>query len=344
MTRSPLARLSLAAVSLALLVGVAVVANQAPPAGGAMVSAADTFLTGLPPELKAKATQPFDSPNRVQWFFTPQQQDKKPLRKGVRLDELSADQKAAALALLRTGLSGKGYDQASTIMSLENILAEVEKNGANAREPGWYFVSVFGTPSATGPWGWRVEGHHLSVNLTLDGGRVVAASPVVFGSNPAEVRSGPRKGLRPLPEVEDLAKTLIASLTPEQQAKAKQPKPLPEIKENTPAANLGDPVGLAAADMTEEQRADVWKLLAAYANRLPGEVAAAELKRVQEADIKAVRFAYHVGEDKPGKPTTYRLHGPAAVVEFLNAQADGMGNPANHIHSGWRRLPADFGR
>jgi hypothetical protein len=345
MTRSPLARLSLAGVTAALLVGLTVLANQAPQAGGAMVAAADTFLGTLPPELKAKAAQPFDSPNREQWFFTPQQtRDKQPLRKGVRLDELDAKQKAAALDLLRAGLSGKGFDQATTIMSLENILAELEKNGANAREPGWYFVSVFGAPSATGNWGWRVEGHHLSVNLTLDGGRVVAASPVVFGANPAEVRSGPRKGLRTLPEVEDLARELIASLTPEQRAEAKQPKPLPEIAENTPAAKPGEPVGLAAGRMTEEQRATVWKLLAAYANRLPAEVAAAELKRVQEADVKRVKFAYHIAEDKPGKPTTYRLHGPAAVVEFLNAQADGAGNPANHIHSGWRRLPGDFGR
>lgn len=344
MTRSPLARLSLAVTSVALLVGVAVLANQAPQAGTAMASAADTFLTGLPPDLRAKAGQPFDSPNRLQWFFTPQQEGKKPLRKGVRLDELDARQKAAALDLLRAGLSGKGFDQATTIMSLEGILAELEKNGANAREPGWYFVSVFGTPSATGRWGWRVEGHHLSVNVTLDGGRVVAASPVVFGANPAEVKAGPRKGLRTLPEVEDLAKQLIASLTPEQQAEAKQPKPLPDIAENTPAAKPGEPVGLAAGRMTEEQRALVWKLLAAYANRLPADVAAAELKRVQEADIKAVKFAYHVGEDKPGKPYTYRLHGPAAVVEFLNEQRDGAGNPANHIHSGWRRLPADFGK
>lgn len=345
MSRSPLARLSLAAVSAALLVGVAVLANQAPPAGGPMAAAADQFLKSLPPELKDKAGQPFDSLNRVQWFFTPQQtKDKQPLRKGVRLDELDAKQKDAAMALLRTGLSGKGYDQATTVMSLENILAEVEKNGANHRDPGWYFVSVFGTPSATGKWGWRVEGHHLSVNLTLDGGRVVAASPVVFGANPAEVKSGPRKGLRTLPDVQDLGTELMASLTPEQQAKAKQPKPLPEIQENTPAATPGEPVGLAVGEMTEEQRAVVWKLLAAYANRLPAEVAAAELQRVQAADVKKVRFAYHVGEDKPGKPVTYRLHGPAAVVEYLNSQADGMGNPANHIHSGWRRLPADFGR
>ncbi len=345
MTRSPFARVLLAVVTGILVVGVAVVAHQTPPAGGAMVAAAEGFLATLPPELKAKASQPFDSPNREQWFFTPQQtKDKQPRRKGVRLDELDGKQKAAALTLLRAGLSTKGFDQATTIMSLESILAEVEKNGANARMPGWYFVSVFGTPSATGSWGWRIEGHHLSVNLTLDGGRVVASSPVVFGANPAEVKSGPRKGLRTLPETEDLAKELIASLTPEQQAKAKQAKQLPEIAENTPAARLGEPVGLAATDMTEEQRAMVWRILAAYANRLPADVAAAELKRVQEADIKKVKFAYHIDEAKKGKPYTYRLHGPAAVVEFLNVQADSSGNLANHIHSGWRRLPADFGR
>jgi hypothetical protein len=307
-----------------------------------MVSAADAFLKSLPGELKAKAGQPFDSPNRAEWFFTPQQKDKQPLRKGVRLDELDARQKALALDLLRAGLSGKGFEQATTVMSLEGILAELETNGANARQPGWYFVSVFGTPSATGPWGWRVEGHHLSVNVTLDGGRVVNASPVVFGANPAEVRSGPRKGLRTLPEVDDLARQLIDSLTPDQQAVARQAKPLPEIAEGTRAAKLGEPVGLAAGAMTEEQRALVWKLLAAYANRLPADVAAAELKRVQEADVRAVKFAYHRDDDKKGKPFTYRLHGPAAVVEFLNVQADGAGNPANHVHSGWRRLPSDF--
>ncbi|MFO0848398.1 MAG: DUF3500 domain-containing protein [Gemmataceae bacterium] len=345
MTRSPLLRLSLAVLTGAALASAAVVATQAPPAGAKMADAANKFLATLSPEQKAKAAFGYDDPARTTWFFTPQQdKQKNPTRKGVRLEELSADQKAAAMDLVRAGLSGKGYEQASTIMSLESLLADLEgAKGAMVRNPNWYFVSVFGEPSATGTWGWRVEGHHLSVNVTLEKGRVVAASPVVFGANPAEVRQGPRKGLRTLPEIEDLAKELIASLTPEQREQAKQPKQLSEIKENRKSAGIGEPVGVPVSKLNEEQKATVWKLLAAYANRMPPEVAAGELNRVKDAGVENVRFAYCVEEDKKGKPYTYRLHGPTVVVEFLNVQADSAGNPGNHIHSGWRRLPADFG-
>lgn len=345
MTRSPLLRLALIAVAGTALASAAMVATQSPPAGAKMADAAAKFLATLPPELKAKAAFGFDDPARTTWFFTPQQdKQKNPTRKGVRMEELSAEQKAAALAMLKTGLSGKGYEQASTIMSLEAILADLEgAKGAMVRNPNWYFVSVFGEPSATGNWGWRVEGHHLSINVTLEKGRVVAASPVVFGSNPAEVRQGPRKGLRTLPEIEDLAKELIASLSPEQRELAKQPKQMSEIKENSKSAGVGEPVGVPVGKLNEEQKATVWKLLAAYANRMPPDVAGAELTRVKDAGIETVRFAYCVEEDKKGKPYTYRLHGPTVVVEFLNVQSDSAGNPGNHIHSGWRRLPADFG-
>src|SRR5207248_10299893 len=118
--------------------------------------------------------------------------------------------------LLKAGTSPAGYTQATTIMSLEGILHELEKNGANVRNPGWYFLTVFGTPSKTGRWGWRIEGHHLSLNFALDHGKITAATPAFFGANPAEVKAGDRKGLRTLPEVEDLARELIRSLTEEQ--------------------------------------------------------------------------------------------------------------------------------
>ncbi len=339
-----LLRLGLIAVAVSALAAVALVAKQAPPAGAKMADAATKFLASLSPELKKKAAFAFDDPVREKWYFTPQQdKQRNPTRKGVRLEELNADQKMAALGLLRAGLSTRGFDEATTIMSLEAILAELEKKGAMVRNPNWYFVSVFGEPSNTGKWGWRVEGHHLSVNLTLDKGEVVAAAPVVFGANPAEVKQGPRKGLRTLPETEDPAKALVASLTEEQKKVALQLKQHPEIKEGQPTAGVGAPAGLAAAKMTEEQKATLWKLLEGYANRMPADVAAAELQRVKDAGLDKVHFAYWVGEDKPGKPHTYRVQGPTFVIEFLNVQADSAGNPANHIHSGWRRLPIDFG-
>jgi hypothetical protein len=340
-------RLFLAAVAGSSLVGAALVANQVKPAASAMTDTAARFLGSLSPEQKAKAAFAFDDPTRDKWFFTPQQQDKKPARKstrkGVRLDELDAKQKAVALELLRAGLSGKGYDQATTIMSLETLLAELEgAKGENVRDPNWYFVSVYGEPSNTGPWSWRFEGHHLSINVTLDKGRVTDASPVVFGSNPAEVKQGSRKGLRPLPEIVDLAKELIASLNDEQRALARQAKPFAEIREGKPDAGVGPSVGVPAAKLNETQKATLTKLVEAYANRLPADVAAAELDKVVAAGPDKVHFGYSLDEDKPGKPYTYRVQGPTFVVEFVNEQADSAKNPANHIHSGWRRLPTDF--
>ena len=211
------------------------------------------------------------------------------------------------------------------------------------RDPNWYFVSIFGEPSATGKWGWRFEGHHMSINFTLDKGEVVSATPLMFGANPAIVMSGPRKGEQTLPAVESHAKSLIAALTAEQNKTAELPDQLPEIKENSPTADVGEPVGLKVSAMTADQKAVVWKLLEAYANRLPKGLANAELAQVKKAGLDDVYFAYHLAEDKPGKPYTYRVHGPTFVVEFLNTQPDAAGNPANHVHSSWRRIPGDFG-
>lgn len=344
MTRSHTLRLAFVAVSLAALTAAAMVANQAPPAGAAMATAADKFLATLTPDQKAKAAFAYDDPNRTKWYFTPQQdKQKQPTRKGVRLDQLDEKQKTAALDLLKTGLSAKGYDQATTIMSLESILAELEKKGAMVRDPNWYFVSVFGTPSNTGKWGWRIEGHHLSVNVTLDKGEVVSATPVVFGANPADVKDGPRKGLQTLGEIEALAKDLIKSFDAEQNRVARQAKQFPEIKEGQPNAGVGPPVGITADKLTDEQKQMLRKLAEAYANRLPADVARAEVQRARDAGLENIYFAYCIEEAKPGKPYTYRIQGPTFVVEFLNTQADSAGNPANHIHSGWRRLPSDFG-
>lgn len=339
-----LTRLALLAVAGATLAAVVLVAEQAPPPGAKMADAATKFLGTLSPEQKKKATFGYDDPHRTAWFFTPQQdKQKNPTRKGLRLEELDAKQKAAALELLKSGLSATGYEQATTIMSLEQLLADLEKNGAMVRNTGWYFVSVFGEPSNTGKWGWRIEGHHLSVNVTLDKGEVVTATPMLFAANPADVKDGPRKGLRTLPEVEDLAKKLIASLDDEQNKAARQAKHFPEIREGKQEAGVGTPVGIAAAKLSEDQKATLWKLIEAYANRMPPDAAKAELAKVKDAGLDKVTFGYCLEADKPGQPYTYRVQGPTFVVEFLNVQADSARNPANHIHSAWRRLPSDFG-
>src|SRR5262245_26108714 len=283
---SAMTRLRLVAfvLTLAGVAGVALVGSSAPDTpGGRMSDAANKFLATLTPELKKKATFDFNDPHRTKWFFTPQQdKDKKFTRKGVRLEEMTAEQKKAAMELLKSGLSAKGYEQATTIIGLEALLLELEgPKGAMVRNTGWYFVSVFGEPSSTGKWGWRFEGHHLSVNYTLDKGEVVVGAPMLFASNPAEVKDGAKKGLRPLPEIEDHVRALIKSLSADQDKLAKQPKAFPEINEGQPKAEVGDPVGITADKLTAEQKLTLGKLLQAYTDRMPEELATVEMKKVK---------------------------------------------------------------
>src|SRR5262245_9205899 len=338
-------RLAALAATAAAFTAVALLGQGEPKSSaGKMQVAAAKFLQSLSPDLKKKATFAFTDEHRTKWYFTPQQdKDKKYTRKGVRLEELTADQKAAALGLLKTGLSARGYEQATTILSLENLLADLEgPKGAMVRNPEWYFVSVFGEPSATGKWGWRFEGHHLSVNYTLDKGEVVSATPLLFGSNPAEVKDGAKKGFRNLPEIEDHARALVKSLTAEQDKAAKQPAQFGEIKEGQPKADVGPQVGISADKLTAEQRDTLAKLLAAYTDRMPADLAEGEQKRVKGTAPEKMFFAY-AGSPEPGKGYTYRVYAPEFVLEFLNVQADSAKNPANHIHSAWRRLPIDLG-
>src|SRR5262249_22182822 len=174
-----------------------------------MAQAANHFLAALSPEQRAKATFDFKDDERANWHFIPK------ARKGLPFKELTPAQRPLAFALLSTGLSQAGYAKATTIMSLEQVLGELEGSKAPfARDPEMYYLTVFGTPGEK--WGWRVEGHHLSVNFTLARGQEIADTPSFLGANPAEVRKGPRQGLRVLAAEEDLARKLVKSFDTEQ--------------------------------------------------------------------------------------------------------------------------------
>jgi hypothetical protein len=120
-------------------------------------------------------------------------------------------------------------------------------------------------------------------------------------------------------------------------------KQFPEIEQQVTKPGVGGPVGLAAAKMTEKQQSILRKLVAGYAERMPGDVTTAQLEEVKAAGVDKIHFAFARDDGKPGKPYTYRVQGPTFVIEFLNVQADSAGNPANHIHSAWRNLDGDFG-
>jgi hypothetical protein len=336
-------RLLLVLGLVVFLSGVAYVGQTTEPAGIKMARAAETFLGRLDREQRARAIFPFEDEERLHWHFIPLQYDRNtPRRKGMRLEQMDAEQRAAALDLLRAGTSSDGYIKATTIMSLETILHELEKGGSAVRNPGWYFFTIFGTPSRTGRWGWRVEGHHLSLNFVVDGGKVVSATPAFFGANPAVAKAGPRKGTRVLPEAEDLARELTQTLTDDQRRTARQEKQFPEVQGGSRAPAVSEPKGLPGSKMTREQQALLLRLLESYARRLPADVGESEMSEVRSNGLDQVYFAY-AGELKDGSPHTYRIQGPTVLVEFLNVQSDSAGNPANHIHSVWRNIRGDFG-
>ncbi|MBM3995408.1 MAG: DUF3500 domain-containing protein [Planctomycetes bacterium] len=340
-------KISLAFAALAVVAGIAYVAQQGDSAGANIVSAAEKFISSLNADQKKQAMYAFDSDERFNWHFIPLQDAKtrKYTRKGLPMEEMTADQKKAALALIKAGLSESGNIAVTTIMSLEAILLEQEgPKSAMVRNPGWYFFTIFGTPSKTGKWGWRVEGHHLSMNFTMQGTQVVSSTPCFFGANPAQIKDGPNAGKRILPDAEDYAIALFKSLDDGQKNAAHQAKHFDEPGARLKRPKMEKAVGLSAAKMTNAQQDTLIKVINAYVGRMAPDVAKEELRQVNDAGIDKIHFAFS-GSPEPGKGYTYRLQGPTFVCEFLNVQPDSSKkkNPANHIHSCWRRTTGDFG-
>jgi hypothetical protein len=297
-----------------------------------MAETANRFLASLTAEQRAKATFKFEEDERQNWHFVPIE------RKGLPLREMTAAQKHLATALLSAGLSQQGYLKAETIMSLEDVLKAIEHGTGPERDPEKYFVSIFGEPSATGTWGYRVEGHHLSQNYTVVSGRVVGA-PSFFGSNPAEVRDGPRKGLRTLGGEEDLGRAVIKSLDPEQRKTAiVDAQAYKDILtfDSRQAALKGQPSGLQASKMNAKQFDLLMALLEEYAQNMPEQLAQAREEQIKKAG-KDIYFAWAGGIEK-GDPHYYRVQTASFLIEYDDTQ-----NNANHIHSVWRDFNGDFG-
>jgi hypothetical protein len=302
----------------------------------AMTDAATGFLASLTPEQRQLASFPMDSAERLRWHFIPNETFP---RKGVAFRTMTEEQRARAHDLLKAGLSQRGYVTATSIIELENVLRAIEK-GRLARDPVDYQFSVFGTPGAKDAWGWRVEGHHLSLHFTIAGGSVVATSPQFTGANPAEVRDGPKKGLRVLAPLEDIARALVTSLDEKQRASATINTVAPNdiVTSNTLDISPLTPTGLAGSALNTAQRATLTELITAYASLMADDLAADRLARVKAASPETVSFAW-AGALEKGAKHYYRVQGPTFLIEYDNSQNDG-----NHVHAVWRDFQGDFGR
>jgi hypothetical protein len=302
-------------------------------ASSLMTECANRFLAALDANERGKATFPFDADERMNWHFIPKE------RKGLPLREMTPYQKHLASALLAAGLSQTGYIKAVTIMSLEDVLKIMEKDSGEHRNPEKYYFSVFGTPSDSGTWGYRVEGHHLSQNFTVVSGRVIDG-PSFFGANPADVREGPRKGLRTLAGEDDLGIELIHALDERQQKVAiVEPTAYADIltAASRKAALQGQPSGLSATKMNANQFDALMALMEVYARNVSDELAEGRTEQINKAG-RNIYFAWSGGIGR-SDPHYYRVQTPSFLIELDDTQDD-----ANHIHSVWRDFSGDFGQ
>ncbi|HET6567295.1 MAG TPA: DUF3500 domain-containing protein [Rhodothermales bacterium] len=302
------------------------------PGHADMREAAQAFLNTLDAEARARAQFPFDSEERFDWHYIPKE------RLGLPLADMTLEQRRAAHALMHTALSTQGYLKATSIMRLEDILKQIGDAPAT-RDPERYYFSVFGTPAGDQPWGWRLEGHHLSLNYSSVTDQLMAVTPEFMGSNPAEVRTGPYSGLRVLAAEEDLARNLLHSLSPTQLKKAviQTEAPREIITGNSRKVLLTTFDGLPASEMTQAQRDLLLRLIHEYTHNMREDVAQEQDQKIRDAGIEKLYFAWAGGLEH-GQPHYYRVHGPTVLFEYDNTQ-----NDANHIHTVWRDLTGDFG-
>ncbi len=317
-------------VGLMLFILSAAVPARADTFEAEMAKAADGLLSVLGPQAEA-AQFAFTDPVRLDWHFFPRD------REGVAIKDMSEPQRDALRTLMRTALSSPGILKARAIMALEATLAEIEGSSLSYRDPENYVVAVFGTPG-TYPWGWRLEGHHLSINVTLAAEGEVSVTPAFLGTNPARLPSGPKAGHRIQYDEYILALRLARSLSDLQMTQAR----LPGSPGNVVAGpGRGDAfkerAGLRADSMSGAQRGLLTRLIAAYVGIARDEIGRPYMILAQEG-LDETYLAW-AGEVSERGAFYYRIHGPRVLIEFDNTRGGG-----NHVHSVWRDPSQDFGR
>lgn len=244
------------------------------------------------------------------------------------------------MALLKASLSAQGHKKASDILALEGILREAEGRGADDtyRDPMNYYVTVFGTPATDKAWGWRIEGHHLSLNFSSINGTIESSTPSFMGANPANVKTGLERGKAVLRQETDLGFLLINSLSPSQLKETKfSDRALPEIVSgNDQKAESLEPKGIAYTALTEEQKKILLQLLDVYVKNYQFGFASKLMEKIKTAGIENLSFAW-AGSLQPGAGHYYRIQGPMLLIEYDNTQ-----NNANHVHTVVRDLTNDF--
>ncbi len=325
--------------------------------------AAMGLLDSLSADQRRRVLLPHADPGRTHWNFLPESG-----RHGIPLGELDRRQEVLAQRLVAESMSLPAYARVVQVMNNEHVLRELNLRvfghvAATFRDARGYFLTFFGQPQPDTTWGWRLVGHHLSINVTVVDGDLVSATPFLLGAEPA--RFGP---FRILGEEEDTAFLVLDSLTEAQQRQAIiHSKPPADFVTRT-VATLGEveypayhgvgrrdamitdedrlalayfrdhPRGLRAGDLSPIQRAHFDDLLAQFVERARPGLVGFEMDRIAAAGgVEELHFAW-AGGTSIDQPHYFRIQGAVTLVEFDNAEDN-----ANHVHSVWRDPANDFG-
>jgi len=270
-------------------------------------------------------------------------------REGVSLNEMTPEQREAAYRLLEASLSAKGYETSRDIMRLNHHLAELVDNFDEYGEHLYWFT-IFGEPSATEPWGWQIDGHHLVINYFVLGDQVVM-TPTFMGSEPITATSGKYAGTTILEVEQDLAVDLMAALDPEQRAAAllSSTKSRGENLAEMFRDNIDVPLeGLPATRLDAAQRERLLALIEAYVGNMKDGHAAVKMDEVR-AHLDRTYFAWK-GEVGPDAVFYYRIVSPVLYIEFDHQGPTALAGPRdvatrNHIHTVVRTPNGnDYGR
>ena len=303
-----------------------------------LVEKANHFLSTLSPELKSQAHFSLTDEERLNMHFVPI------ARKGPTFHNFNEEQKQAALDLLKASLSSQGYRKATEITELEKVLIVVEENrnkmpdGSPMRDPLNYHFCIFGDPSPTDIWGWRFEGHHISLNFTSSNNEIVSSTPSFLGSNPGVVNIDLQKGKEVLKAETVLGLQLINSMSEDQLKIARFSETAPrEIITGTKVKVDGiEPKGISFNALNEDQQEVLMNLLNEYINNYQFGFAKTLRAKIEKAGIENLFFAWAGGMER-GIGHYYRIQGPMLLIEYDNTQ-----NNANHVHSVVRDLTNDF--
>jgi hypothetical protein len=303
-------------------------------AANEMAAAANNLIASFSPEQKTASVFKLDDDHRLDWHFIPKE------RKGTALKGMTSQQRHLTTALLAASMSSQGLVKTSNIMSLEQVLQTIEgTNGRFARDPELYYISIFGEPAPAKTWGWRFEGHHLSLSFTIVDGLHISATPSMMGANPDIVPDGPHKGLQILADEENIARELAKSLSIGQKSKSivSETAPADIVTANRRKISPLEPAGIRWIELNGDQQKLVWKLVKIYVERARGEIAEADLTKISAAGQENIHFAWAGGLER-GHGHYYRIQGPTFLIEYDNTQHN-----ANHIHCVYRDFNEDFG-